>query len=151
MAKVVFGCDPDSEAHGIAKYVDGKLFSLMQLNLSEIIHLALHHKECGHDVVFSIEDVQSNKFVYARNEHKSKAAQSSIAMRVGRCQQAQVEMQRMLDHHRIPYSLFPPCRSNWADNKPFFERVTGWKGQSNSDTRSAAYFGMLKVQERIKK
>jgi hypothetical protein len=35
----------------------------------------------------------------------------------------------------------------WKDaaGKKEFERVTGWKGRSNEDTRSAAYFGYLGV------
>lgn len=57
-----------------------------------------------------------------------------------------VDLQRMLDHYEIPYVLHRPQAGNWADKRPLFEKVTGWKGNSNPDTRSAAYFGFLALK-----
>ncbi len=104
-----------------------------------------------HDAMISIENVMTNKFMYARNNHSSKAAQSKIAIGVGRCQQAQVELARALERHEIPYVLHNPTKGNWANNKALFERQTGWTGRSNADTRSAAYFGYLALNRMVKK
>ncbi len=98
------------------------------------------------DVLFSIEDVCANNFVYARNSKGNKSVTSKIAMGIGRCQQAQTELMRWLDYYNIEYVLHKPQKGNWAKNKAQFEKVTGWKGKSNVDTRSAAYFGWLALK-----
>lgn len=139
---MIVGVDPDSDRHGVAIYRDGKLVELSMLTSIELIE----RREPG--MMVSIEDVMANQFVYARNRHGSTSAQSKIAMRVGRCQQAQVELQRLLDHYSIPYLLHQPTGNNWAKNRAMFERVTGWKSSSNEDTRSAAYFGWLGMGDR---
>lgn len=71
-----------------------------------------------------------------------------ISVGIGRCQQAQAEVMRELDDQDIPYSLHKPTSANWANNKAMFERMTGWKGRSNSETRSAAYFGFVAVRQK---
>lgn len=141
--KVVIGVDPDSTAHGVAIYRTGSLEELKTLDLMGIWSLISMEAYGGTLPLFSIENVMANQFVYARNQHWNKAAQSKIAMHIGRCQQAQVELMRMLDHLAIPYVLHKPVNGNWAKNKAQFERATGWSGRSNEDTRSAAYFGHL--------
>jgi hypothetical protein len=144
MWKIVFGIDPDAELFGVAVYIDGKIDKLYQIDMPEIIRYAVKLKE-NSQVIFSIENVMANKFIYARNVNKSKAIEGQIAMRVGRCQQAQVELQRWLDFYSIPYVLHSPQKGNWADNKAQFEAVTGWKERSNADTRAAAFFGYLAI------
>lgn len=137
------GIDPDSERFGIAAYLDGKLQVCATATIVEIFtdHLPAWLRFA--EVKFSIENVMANQFVYARNRKGSTANQSKIAMHIGRCQQAQVELMRWLDHYGIPYVLHRPQKGNWSDNKAMFEKVTGWTGRSNPDTRSAAYFGYL--------
>jgi hypothetical protein len=66
-------------------------------------------------------------------------------MSIGRCQQAQLELMRWLDHHRLPYVLHKPQAGNWSDKKALFEKITGWTGRSNEDSRAAAFFGYLEV------
>lgn len=89
----------------------------------------------------------ANQFVYSRNQKASKAAQSKVAMHIGRCQQVQIEIMQWLDALGVPYKLHKPQKGNWAKDKAMFERVTGWKGRSNEDTRSAAYFGFLEANK----
>jgi hypothetical protein len=146
---IVIGCDPDSEAHGIAIYRDGKLEQLEKWNISAVITYLSGHDDLA-SVMFSIENVMKNQTVYARNRHKVKAAESKIAMSVGRCQQSQVELERVLTHFGVKFVRFPPQRGNWSDLKPQFEKVTGWTGRSNSDCRSAAFFGYLALSNRQK-
>lgn len=146
MSKVCVGVDPDSEAHGIGVYRDGELVVCASATTCAIIldHLPVW-RECG-DVVFSIENVLANQFVYTRNRQQTKAAQSKVAMHIGRCQQAQVELMRWLDRHQVPYVLHKPQSGNWSKNKALFERITGWTGRSNEDSRSGAYFGWLEAR-----
>jgi len=142
--RLIYGVDPDSKAHGVAIFFDGQLKELMMLTLVELIEVARVDRELGYKhTLFSIEDTTANKFVYRRNTQSSKALQSNIAMRIGMCQQSQVELMRVLDSFDIPYVLHKPTVKNWADEKALFMKVTGWKGSSNVDTRSAAYMGFL--------
>lgn len=144
---VVIGVDPDSKAFGVAEYRNGVLESLLMLELLAVVEKGLFARQLGCEVLFSIENVMANQFVYTRNRKASKAAESKVAMSIGRCQQAQVELQRMLDHYEIPYVLHRPQAGNWADKRELFQKITGWTGNSNPDTRSAAYFGFLALKK----
>lgn len=149
--RTVYGVDPDTFKHGVAIYQDGELTQLVMLELTDIIDIAQDIKQSDlNDTLFSIEDVSANKFVYGRNTKASKAAQSKVAMDIGRVQQSQVELQRVLEKYDIPYVLHKPSKLNWANNKPVFEKVTGWTGLSNPDKRSAAYFGYLAAKYETK-
>lgn len=147
----VIGIDPDAEKHGVAIYENCILVDLCMLNTVEIIkRFAPLDPMRVADIKFSIEDVMANQFVYARNNKASKAAQSKVAMHIGRCQQAQVELMRWLDEYEFTYALHKPQKGNWADNRDLFERITGWQKQSNADTRAAAYFGFLEIKNASK-
>lgn len=147
MNNIIVGIDPDSERHGVAAYVNGHLAELSVMNLMEIFD---RFRGASFPVVFSIENVMAQSFVYSRNNQHSKAAQAKVGVSIGRCQQAQVELMRMLDYIKAPYILHKPSRSNWSNDKLGFEMATGWKGKSNADTRSAAYFGWLAVNGMMK-
>ncbi|NCP63166.1 MAG: hypothetical protein GW836_00705 [Paraglaciecola sp.] len=143
--KTTVGIDPDTEKHGVAIYVDGKLADLRKYNLVEIIENIITPDllNAANETVFSIENVCANDFVYSRNMTKNSKVNMSIARNIGACQQAQTELMRMLDHFGIKYVLHKPQSGNWAKDKNKFQRVTGWERASNEDTRSAAYFGYL--------
>lgn len=143
----VIGIDPDSEAHGFALYKDGRLVEMERKTTIQIVDMLIGYDETGGNVLFSIEDVMRNQFIYGRNEQKNKFMQGKVGMHVGRCQQAQVELIRWLEHYNIPYQLHKPQSGNWAKNKDLFEKATGWSLRSNEDCRSAAYFGMLAVKK----
>tara|TARA_R110002153_G_scaffold191269_2_gene344256 strand:+ start:16541 stop:16978 length:438 start_codon:yes stop_codon:yes gene_type:complete len=140
------GIDPDSQAHGVAVYDNAKLTQLHNLELLSLLDmLALLDKD---DLLVSIENVCANNFVYARNASLNKNIHAKVSLSVGRCQQAQVELQRGLDRLDIPYVLHKPQKGNWAKDKSIFERITGWDNRSNEDNRSAAYFGFLAIKGR---
>lgn len=144
----VIGIDPDSAEHGFALYENGKLVEIDRKSTVSIVQdYVSHYASEQKSILFSIEDVMSNQFIYGRNEQKNKFMQGKVGMHVGRCQQAQVELIRWLEHYNIPYQLHKPQRGNWAKNKDLFEKVTGWSLRSNEDCRSAAYFGMLAVKK----
>ena len=139
----VIGIDPDAIRHGVAIYINGKLCELKMMNTPELIIDFIPSIQDTHRIKLSIEDVCANKFVYGRNKKATKAAESRVAMNIGHVQQAQTELIRWLDRYLIAYELHKPQSGNWADKRELFERITGWKGQSNADTRAAAYFGYL--------
>lgn len=143
MKKLTIGIDPDSAKHGVAIYDHKTLIDLKQFTLVEIMEFIQLSKDESYELLFSIEDVKANKFIYSRNVKSNSSVQSKIAISVGACQQSQEELMRLLDHLHVKYVKHKPQRGNWAKNRQQFEKVTGWKGRSNKDTRSAAYFGYL--------
>ena len=146
MAEMVIGVDPDSDKHGVAIYLDGVLVDLKMMSLVELRCWVLEQVGCQ-EIVFSIENVLAQNFVYSRNARNSKAAHAKVALSVGRCQQAQIELIRELEHMGIKYQLYKPSGRNWAKNKALFKQRTGWDKKSNVDTRSASYFGWLALQK----
>jgi hypothetical protein len=137
---VVIGCDPDSVAHGVAVYRDRKLENLAMMSRHDLVLLAMK-EPC----VLSLENVLHSNAVFTKNAQKNKEAHAKVALSVGRCQQALTELMRDLDKIGAAYVLHKPS-ANWKKEKELFERMTGWKGKSNEDTRSAAYFGFLAVK-----
>lgn len=158
---IIVGVDPDSAAHGFAIYRNGKLSELRNMTLMEA-HYWLEAKDVEGEfpALFSIENVLANNFVFRRNAGISKAEHADRARNVGRCQQAQLELMRLLDHWGVPYVLHKPTKNNWQKGRKTtqkeresgllaFRTATGWQGRSNENTRSAAYFGFLAVKEAI--
>lgn len=139
----VIGVDPDSKAHGLAVYEDGKLVQLRQESLCSMAGGVWF---TGWADLWVIEDVKANKFIYARNTKKG-AFGLSIAQDVGKVKQAQIELERFLEYYGQKIMLVKPQSGNWAKNKVQFERVTGWTKRSNEDTRSAAYFGFFGLKK----
>jgi hypothetical protein len=147
MKKLIIGCDPDVDGKGFAVYEDGVL---TELNAMSLIELTLNF-QCAIsyfpliDIELHIEDVNGNKSSsFNHNAKQSKQVQNKISESVGRCKQMQLEVEKIAEHFDIKIVRYP-VSSQWknASGKKEFERVTGWKGRSNEDTRSAAYFGYL--------
>jgi len=137
----VIGCDPDSAGFPIARFVDGKLESLEVLTTVQFCEL-FRCPETRPDVLV-IEDVQSNKAIYTRNDVGGRRVAQQIAQRVGMCKQMQTVAASIAEHYGVRVIPVKPTAANWADDKARFEAATGWTGRSNKDTRSAAYFAWL--------
>lgn len=146
---IVVGIDPDSDAHGMAVYRGGILDDLRNASLVDIKKWLDEQPDLS-KVLFSIENVLAQNFVYARNAKHSKAAHAKVALSVGRCQQAQTELMRELEDRQVRYELHSPTSKNWHDNVDRFKQATGWTKRSNDETRSAAFFGWLAVSWRAK-
>lgn len=141
----IIGIDPDSEKHGFAVYDhNGILVACETLTTQVIITRKVPQIGKCH---FSIEDVNSQNFIYGRNKKDNKNVERKVGMGVAKCQQAQIELIRWLEHYGITYELHKPQASNWAKNKALFKNITGWKGRSSEDSRSAAYFGYLALNK----
>ncbi len=151
--KYVIGIDPDSKKHGVATYEEGKLTRLDMMDLIELMtYLTNLMNRCdfGEWIEFHIEDVASVNAVYKdRMASRGNAAvHRKMSNSVGKCQQSQIEVERMIDHifGSEQVTKHRPSKSWKKDNgKAQFEKVTGWTGRSNEDTRSAAFMGYLGV------
>ncbi len=138
---IVCGVDPDSNEHGVAIYDDGKLIELATMANPSLVTLVRQYDK----VLLSIENVKANKAVYRQHSSSNARAQGEIGRCLGLVQQSQIELEKWLFLYGIDFVLHKPQKGNWAKNKEQFEKVTGWTGRSNADTRSAAFFGYLAI------
>lgn len=145
MARIIIGIDPDSKAHGVAVYIDGKLEILKSLSLEQILFL-IHVNPSPmmeEDIEFHIEDVCAVGAAFmARDKKVNINVKLKMAQHIGMCKQSQIELERFLAHYGIKVVKHKISKM-WKKDKAQFEKVTGWARQSNEDTRSAAYFGWL--------
>jgi hypothetical protein len=153
MAKIIIGCDPDVDGKGFAFYEDGALneidaYTLIDLTIRIELITSVFPFD---DIELHIEDVianSSSQFNWirlpAKDKKKQDAINAKISEKVGRCKQAQLEVEKIAGHFDIKI-VRHKVSSKWKDaaGKKEFKLATGWKGQSNPDTRSAAYFGFL--------
>ena len=145
MANIILGVDPDSKAHGVAVYGDGRLQILESMTFLEVQYFIKGHHSS--DIEVHIEDVCANNAVFmAPSKNPNKIAEAKARGRtLGMCQQSQIELERLFfskDIRVVKHKISKKWKSA-KTGRPKFERITGWKGQSNEDTRSAAYFGYL--------
>ena len=144
--KYIIGIDPDSDRHGVAVYVDGKLHKMLGFTLIELwTHISVLGSD---DIEVHMENVCGNNAAFQKKGIHNARAGNNVARSLGKCQQSQVELERLFKHMGIKVVLHPISK-NWKDSKigkKAFEHYTGWSKQSNEDTRSAAYFGWLGCQ-----
>ena len=76
----------------------------------------------------------------ARDSSKNIHVKLKMAQHIGMCKQAQIELERIAEHMEIKVVKHKISKM-WKKDKKQFERVTGWTGQSNEDTRSASWMG----------
>ena len=143
MSKIIIGIDPDSKAHGVAVYEDGKLVGLSGLELTQFIYMIPIWKAKG-SIEVHIEDVNAVSAAFNARDRKTNInVKLKMAQHIGMCKQSQIELERLFfSEHITPVKH--KISKVWKKDKAQFERVTGWVGRSNEDTRSAAYFGWLR-------
>ena len=147
MKKLIIGVDPDVDGKGFAIYEDGVLVSLYQLSLITFFDIIKSAVILDCVIELHIEGLCANKssaFSHRRDDPPGVKYKKSES--VGRCKQMQIEVEKVAEHFNIKIVRHKVSKK-WKDaaGKKEFERVTGWKGRSNEDTRSAAYFGYLGV------
>jgi len=143
MSKIIIGVDPDSKAHGVAVYIDGKLEALSSNELFDLYECIEQDYQCLGDIEIHIEDVCAVSAAFnARDKKTNINVKLKMAQHIGMCKQSQKEVERMADVIGVKVVKHKISKM-WKKDKAQFEKVTGWTGRSNEDTRSAAYFGWL--------
>lgn len=145
---IIIGVDPDSKAHGVAVYEKGRLIALYSMALLDFNNLLDEYE--GQLVEVHIENVCANNAVFMKSTRGSKAMAEAKARgrTLGMCQQAQIELERVMNSWCNVEIVKHKISKVWKKDKAQFEKVTGWKGRSNEDTRSAAYFGFLGISSK---
>ena len=151
MSKIIIGCDPDSNKSGISTYINGRLADLTCLSLIDIYFhfddLCIRFEPSEIELhIENLNGISSNAFNVNRKDTlpvKLKKAQN-----VGQCKQVQTEIERISEHFGIKVVRHQVSKM-WKDSatgKAVLKDL-GWTGQSNEDSRSAAYFGYLGVKQ----
>ena len=142
--KYVIGVDPDCKKSGVAMFEDGNLTTLENLTIIDFIKLCYSwHDPFECVLTMVIEDGNQISGLYHRNTNQNKLVQHKISERVGANKQRATDLIEIAKFYGITVVAQKPRKGNWADKKPMFEKVTGWKKQSNPETRSAAFFGYM--------
>ena len=148
--RVDIGIDPDSVAHGAAIAIDRKLTQLKCMTLYEIF-MFVSSLPPEADIRFHIENTDKLKAVFSdkranlrRTGGNMESKTGEVGRKVGLVQQSQKELVKFLESMPRPIKIqLYPVSSAWKDSKSgavYMNRVWGYTGRSNEDTRSAAYF-----------
>lgn len=144
MIGYVIGIDPDSDSHGVAIYKDGKLIDLRCMQLIDFFYLDAEIKISS----IHMENTCAINSTFQKKGIYNQRAATNVSRSIGKCQQSQIELERLFKHLKLKVVLHPISK-NWKSasiGKKALEKYTGWTGRSNEDTRSAAYFGWLGCQ-----
>lgn len=144
MSKMIIGVDPDSSKSGFAVYYNGKLVELVCYSLIDIYHfIKCELTDTSQEIELHIENVKGVSGIFAqRTAGKNKAVALKMAQHVGMCKQVQTEIERIAESLNVKV-VHHKASKVWKKEKDQFEKITGWTGRSNEDSRSAAYFGFL--------
>ena len=142
MSKIIIGIDPDSKAHGVSIYMNNELRHLFNFELLELMQYVEQCTESSDFIEVHMENVCGMNAVFRQRQKTNQAVNMKMSNSVGKCQQSQIELERLFVHLDVKV-IKHKISKMWKKDKAQFEKVTGWKGRSNEDTRSAAYFGWL--------
>lgn len=153
MSKIIIGCDPDSDKSGWAVVKSGKLITVTCKSLVEIFE---YFNGCkNHDKIeLHIENVNGISAAFnARDKKSPLSVKLKMAQHVGMCKQAQIEIERIADHFGVKVVRHPVSKM-WKDSKTgkaALKEAFNYDGQSNEDTRSAAWFAYVGLRATIQK
>lgn len=147
MSKIIIGCDPDSNKSGMAFYVNNELCKLECMSLINIYveFESISQQWADKEIELHIENVNGiSSNAFSVNKKDSLPVKLKKAEHVGKCKQAQIEIERIAEHFNIKVVRHRVSKM-WKDSKIGKAALAdlGWHGQSNEDGRSAAYFGYL--------
>lgn len=143
MSRVVLGIDPDANLHGVAVFENGLLTDLRKMYLTEIMTYIQEKRREVPFLLVGMENVLHTNAVFEDKAQRNIRKHAKVSNNIGRCQQSCIELMRLFAYLDQPYQLIKPTGRDWKHNKALFEKITGWTGKSNEDTRSAAYFGWI--------
>lgn len=145
--KIVIGIDPDADKNGVAIFIDGHLSELKSLATLQIYYMLmqLNHDKKVSSLLVAIEDVKSRGATFSREDRKGgHKVMNKIAQNVGQCKHAQTEVERCCEMLEVEIKHFAPSKAFKEGSQiDLFKQMTKYKGKSNADQRSAAYFGLL--------
>ena len=131
------GVDPDLTGSGVAVMVNGEITSLHTMPFFDLLDFIDNHQQA----IFSVENVNANKALYATHNGKGARVREKIAQNVGQVKAVGRLIAEYLDRNKCVYELVTPLKGLPKQAKTdatLFNKLTGWEGRSNADNRDAA-------------
>lgn len=138
------GIDPDLQKSGVATVRNGRIVELYAMPFFTLISFI---NENMADAQFVIEDVNFHKPTFHR-PGASKHEMLKIAQDVGKVKAVGMLLADYLKDSGANFRLVKPLKGtvkkakNGKGAAEFFNRLTGWEGQSNEDKRDAALLAL---------
>ena len=134
MNKLYIGIDPDTKKNGVAYwYKQSKRLELENLSFFDLFE-SLKSLKIRHEITVIIDAGWLNK----TNFHvtgTNKRVNGKIGERVGANHETGKKIAEMCVYLGIEYILHKPVKSKV--DKELFEKITGYKGRTNQETRDA--------------
>jgi hypothetical protein len=134
MNKLYIGIDPDTSKNGVGFwYKESKKLELENLTFFELFD-ALKQLKIRYNITVIIDAGWLNK----SNFHvvgTNKNVNGKIGERVGANHETGKKIAEMCDYLGVEYQLNRPTKSKV--NKEVFDKITGYKGRTNQETRDA--------------
>jgi hypothetical protein len=161
------GIDPDLTKSGVAVVVNGKIIFIKSMGFSELIAyvVGLTHEQAV--VTVFLEDVDNKKPVFPKRLKQSNKGQNpllqfvghapsqcgsaakvnmSIAEDLGKVKATARLIKEVLEDNGVTVKLVKPLRGPIKaakKNSAYFNKITGWTGRSNEDSRDAALIALF--------
>lgn len=141
--RLVVGIDPDLVKSGVGLVRDGRLISLHALAFPDLLDYA--RELVDSNALFIVEDVEHDKTTYHRARTNNRA-HARIAQNVGQVKGVARVLVECLKHIGADVQqikpLTGPTKRKAKEDAEYFNRITGWPGRSNADTRDAALMAL---------
>lgn len=141
---LTIGIDPDISKSGVAFVVAGRIERLEALCFVELIETIAEYKKGCVDVVVKLEDVESNKAMFARGPMPQNV-KLNIAQKVGMVKAAARLIRESLEAKDIKVIMVKPLKGTIKKakkNADLFKSMTKWEGRTNEDKRDAALIAL---------
>lgn len=137
------GIDPDIEKPGVAIIKDGQYTAVSSLTMPDLFDLIA---ECKGEscVTFYVEDVNTDSATYYRHRPSAvskQSVQNKISQHVGMCMGAAKTICHVIEHYGCNLVMVKPkarAHKTAKHEADYFQRITGWQGRTNQDSRDAA-------------
>jgi len=160
------GIDPDLTKSGVATVIGGQIQLLKSMGFSELIEFVVSSAASSPCTVL-LEDVDNKKPVFASKLKRTAKGQNPLLAYVGHApsqggSEFKINMSKaedlgkvkatarlikeVLEGKGIAVTLVKPLRGpvkKAKDSSVYFNKITGWTGRSNADTRDAALIALF--------
>ena len=146
---LIIGIDPDLDASGVAIVRNGQIESLQTMNFFDLLDFIHITNSSSSKVVFAVENVELNKSLYAKHNSKNQRVRERIGQNVGQVKAVARLIEQYLIRIDAAYTMVAPLKGRFKkakEDKEYFNRLTGWTGNSNADKRDAALIGLYGIK-----
>lgn len=141
---IVVGIDPDLKKSGIAVVSGKKLTRLESLKFMDVLPF-LNDIGGPLNVRVKLENPSSISTTFSTRIGMSQRAAMSVAQDVGRVKAVCELMYEAIKDAGYEIDLIKPLKGpikQAKDDREYFNKITGWQGQSNQDKRDAALIAL---------